>query len=56
MGQRLLKKHELAKFWGVSEGTVDKWVREGRITAVRTPGGYPRFVHPEDDGQSVVKE
>ncbi|WP_374243754.1 MerR family DNA-binding transcriptional regulator [Mycobacterium sp. CnD-18-1] len=34
---------EVAKRFGVTVGTVRNWERQGRITAVRTPGGQRRF-------------
>lgn len=49
MPRRLLKKDEYADYYRVSEGTVDEWVRKGKVTPIRTPGGYPRFIHPEED-------
>ncbi len=56
MPRRLMKKSEYARYFGVSEGTVDEWVRRGKIVPQRTPGGSPRFIHPEDLDQQVSKE
>ncbi len=52
--RRLMKKRDYARFYEVSEGTVDKWVREGKVSPVRTPGGSPRFVHPDDEGVTMT--
>lgn len=46
--RRLLKKLEYAALLGVSSSAVDKWVKQGKITPVRTPGGYPRFIAPPE--------
>ena len=54
MERRLLKKSEYADYFSVSEGTVDTWVRAGKVTPLRTPGGYPRFIHPEDDSATAA--
>ena len=48
MAVRLLTKAEFARFHCVSEGTVDQWIRQGKIVPKRTPGGYPRFLPPDD--------
>lgn len=34
---------EVARFCGVTVGTIRNWERNGRITAVRTPAGHRRF-------------
>lgn len=49
MDERLLKKTELAEYWNVSYATIDKWVAAGKLKPIRTPGGSPRFIHPEDE-------
>ena len=50
----LLTKQEYADYWKVSPGTVDKWMAEGKVKPVYTPGGTPRFRHPEErDGSRL---
>lgn len=47
---------EVAKIFGVSNKTVIRWATEGKIRAIRTPGGHYRFEeehidrarHPQD--------
>lgn len=48
MPERLLTKAEFARYHCVSEGTIDAWVRRNKVTPIRTPGGYPRFLPPPD--------
>jgi predicted site-specific integrase-resolvase len=45
----LLTKSEIAEFYRVSASTVDKWMKNGRVTPLRTPGGNPRFLLPTID-------
>lgn len=42
----LLKPSEVARFLKVSSTTIDRWVREGKIRAIRLPDGRLRI--PED--------
>jgi excisionase family DNA binding protein len=39
----LLRPREVAHMFGVRPTTVARWAREGRLTAVRTPGGHRRY-------------
>jgi excisionase family DNA binding protein len=39
----LLTVAEVAALFRVSKKTVTRWVIAGRLSCVRTPGGYPRF-------------
>jgi excisionase family DNA binding protein len=34
---------EVAKLLGVTVGTVRRWNKDGRLSAVRTPTGHRRF-------------
>jgi excisionase family DNA binding protein len=34
---------EAARFLGVAQSTIRKWADEGRVPAIRTPGGHRRF-------------
>jgi excisionase family DNA binding protein len=38
-----LTKREIAAMLRVSERSIERWVRDGRLAVIRTPGGYPRF-------------
>lgn len=39
----LLTVQQVADLFGVSESSVTRWARIGRIVSVRTPGGSLRF-------------
>ena len=39
----MLRPGEVARLFGVSAETVGRWVRAGKLRAVRTPGGQLRF-------------
>lgn len=43
----LLTPTQVAKSWGVSLRTVQRYIADGRLKAVRLPGGYYR-VRQED--------
>jgi len=43
----LMTPAEVAAMFRVAPKTVMRWVKEGRLTAVRTPGGHRRFREPE---------
>jgi excisionase family DNA binding protein len=47
-----LNTREVADLLRVDPDTVSTWARTGRITAVRTPGGYWRI--PEADVQAIL--
>lgn len=40
---RLLTTGEVAELFQVTVGAVHAWVREGRLKAIRTPGGQYRY-------------
>jgi excisionase family DNA binding protein len=42
-GDRLLTSHEVGALLQVNPSSVNKWVKEGRIQAFRTPGGHRRI-------------
>lgn len=44
---RLLTRAEVAAYFQVDPRTVSRWVRTGRLTPSRTPGGHPRFSEAE---------
>ncbi|MFB9833806.1 helix-turn-helix domain-containing protein [Actinoallomurus acaciae] len=39
----LLKPREVAELFGVRTTTIARWAREGKLTALRTPGGHRRY-------------
>jgi excisionase family DNA binding protein len=41
--QRLLKPREVAELFGVRTTTIARWVREGKLSPLRTPGGHRRY-------------
>jgi excisionase family DNA binding protein len=41
--QPLLTASEVAELFRVNPKTISRWVRERRITGIRTPGGHGRF-------------
>ncbi|WP_371934613.1 helix-turn-helix domain-containing protein [Mycobacterium sp. TY815] len=43
----LLTPSQVAKNWGISLRTVQRYIADGRLKAVKLPGGYYR-VHPAD--------
>jgi excisionase family DNA binding protein len=43
----LLRPGELADIFRVDPKTVTRWVGQGRITAIRSPGGHHRFHRDE---------
>lgn len=47
---------DVAKYWGVTDQAVYKWVERGLLTAHRTPGGRLRFVEAEVKAAQVKRE
>jgi excisionase family DNA binding protein len=41
--ESLLRPREVAEVFGVRTTTIARWAREGRLTAVFTPGGHRRY-------------
>lgn len=56
---RLLSTAEVARRFQVQPSTVSRWVKNGKLAAVRTPGGTLRFrpadvdafLVPDNDGE-----
>lgn len=44
---RLLTSGEVAELFQVTVGAVHAWVREGKLKAIRTPGGMYRYYESE---------
>lgn len=47
--QRWVKASDVAEALDVSRKTVSSWIRDGRIKAIRTPGGQFRIPAEELD-------
>ena len=43
MEDRLLPPREAAKLLGVTVLTLKNWIRDGKLVAVKTPGGHRRY-------------
>ncbi len=52
--ERILMADEVCEYLRVSDSTLWRWCRDGKITALRTPGGRLRF--RESDVQKVLRE
>jgi excisionase family DNA binding protein len=39
----LLRPREVAEIFGVRTTTIARWARDGRLTAMLTPGGHRRY-------------
>lgn len=46
-GEELLTPSHVARLFRVRPKTVVRWAEEGKLTAVRTPGGHRRFLSSE---------
>ncbi len=44
-----LDRRAAAEVLGVSPATLDRWVRNGRLTPFRTPSGHPRYTRAQLD-------
>lgn len=44
---------QVAKLFGVTVSTVDRWIRSGRLPAVRTLGGHYRITRSDVDSLVV---
>jgi excisionase family DNA binding protein len=42
MAAGLLRLSELARFWGKNTRTIQTWIRQGRLAAIRSPGNHFR--------------
>lgn len=43
VAETYLTTHQVAEFIQVNPSSINKWVKEGRITCYRTPGGHRRI-------------
>ncbi|MHC5038636.1 MAG: response regulator [Planctomycetota bacterium] len=44
---QIFTTHQVARIFGVNPGTVVRWIKEGHLTAHRTPGGHNRISRDE---------
>lgn len=51
--ERLLRTGEVAEMLGVDRHTVIRWVREGKIRAIRLPSGRHRI--PESEVRKILE-
>jgi excisionase family DNA binding protein len=51
--ERLLRPKEVCQRLGISYSTLSRWVREGRIRAIRTAGG--KFRIPESEVRRIAE-
>ena len=54
--ERLLSASEVADLFQVSTHTVSRWVRTGKLRAIKTPGGTLRFLRGDIDNALVPVE
>ncbi|OYT30795.1 MAG: hypothetical protein B6U94_05345 [Thermofilum sp. ex4484_79] len=50
--ERMLRSGEVARILGVDRHTVVKWIKEGRIRAVKLPSG--RYRIPESEVKKIL--
>ena len=53
---RLLSTSEAARRLGISPASVKRWADQGRLTAIRTPGGHRRFASEEGERFREARE
>jgi excisionase family DNA binding protein len=53
LSERLLRPREVCQRLGISYSTLSRWVREGRIKAIRTAGGKYRI--PESEVRRIAE-
>jgi len=51
--ERLLRSGEVAEILGVDRHTVVKWIKEGKISAIRLPSG--RYRIPESEVRRILE-
>jgi putative resolvase len=52
--EKLLTTSEVARILNVTRHAVDKWIREGRMKAIRLPGG--RYRIPESEVERLWRQ
>jgi excisionase family DNA binding protein len=53
--EQLLTSKEVAALFRVDNRTVNVWVRKGKLTAIRTPGGHLRYRESEVQALLAVR-
>ncbi len=53
ISERLLRPKEVCQRLGISYSTLSRWVREGRVKAIRTAGGKYRI--PESEVRRIIE-
>jgi len=43
----LLRQREVVRLYNVSKDALRKWVRQGVLSEIRTPGGHRRYIKEE---------
>ena len=51
--ERMFKPSEVAKMLNIDRHTVTRWIREGRIKAVKLPSG--RYRIPESEVRKILE-
>ena len=51
--ERMLRSGEVAEILGVDRHTVVKWIKEGKIKAVKLPSG--RYRIPESEVRKIIE-
>ena len=51
--ERLLRSGEVAELLGVDRHTVVKWIKEGKIRAIKLPSG--RYRIPESEVKKILE-
>jgi len=51
--EKMLRSGEVAEILGVDRHTVVKWIKEGRIKAIRLPSG--RYRIPESEVRRILE-
>ena len=51
--ERMLRSGEVAEILGVNRHTVVKWIKEGKIRAIKLPSG--RYRIPESEVKRIIE-
>lgn len=54
VSRRLLTPREVAGMFRVSDKTVVRWAKSGRLPSFRTPGGHRRFYADQVEAMLLV--